>query len=202
LLTYYPLTIISFIGCFYILELCFKFISILFYDLYEFFVFLMSWFWLASFCLLYLLFSRLLILRITKKWSESIFAPLQLHTSTKLLQCLESINTWSVWFMVFPPNDLHVILFIFLCGNMILLFLYTSVVLWIMLKLHGFPSTHNKFSINHYRIYMDNMCQNLWSHPQVFKVHFHYSVAVQVTDGCSCMCCLVLLFLAIYFPHC
>jgi hypothetical protein len=79
---------------------------------WNFFIFLFSS------CLLYAILHLYLPLT-KKKWSESLFAPLHYFTSSMLLAFLLSVNTWSIWLLVFPSGDLHVCLWTSLCGKQV-----------------------------------------------------------------------------------
>ena len=64
---------------------------------------------------------RLLILAITRKWSESPSAPRKVRTSKKYDACLASTAMWSIWFLVLESGEIQVALWIFGCGKYVLL---------------------------------------------------------------------------------
>ena len=63
---------------------------------------------------------RLLTLAITRKWSESILAPLYVRTSKTFEACLASIAIWSIWFFVLWSGEDQVALCIFRCEKKVL----------------------------------------------------------------------------------
>jgi hypothetical protein len=57
----------------------------------------------------------------TRKWSVLQSAPLNDRTS-RILEChLLSVNTWSIWLLVFPSGEVQLYLWMFRCGNIVLL---------------------------------------------------------------------------------
>jgi len=57
----------------------------------------------------------------TRKWSVSQLVPLQLRTYSIFDFHLLSISMWSIWLCVFPSGDVQVHLWMFWCGNIVLL---------------------------------------------------------------------------------
>ena len=72
---------------------------------------------LFGLCLLYAILH--LYLSLTKKWSESLLAPLHDFTSSMLLVFLLSISILSIWLFIFPSGDLYVCLWISLCRKQV-----------------------------------------------------------------------------------
>jgi len=58
---------------------------------------------------------------ITRYWLVSQSAPLKLGTSCILEFHLLSISVWSIWLWVFPSGEVQMYLWMFRCGNIVLL---------------------------------------------------------------------------------
>ena len=71
------------------------------------------------YALVYLFFSRSLIVVVTRWWSDDTSAPLITRTSRHDLLNFWLMQMWSIWFSVLWSGDLHVALWIRLCGKML-----------------------------------------------------------------------------------